>query len=68
LYEHADYGKLKENLFNVIWDSFFFTDNIELLTNERTNAILSAAESSIPSTIVTIRKGGPSGYLVIYVK
>jgi hypothetical protein len=44
------------------------TDDIELITNDITNAILSAAESSIPSKIVTIRKGGPSGYLVIYEK
>ena len=30
-----------------------------MITNDITNAILSAAESSIPSKIVTIRKGGP---------
>jgi hypothetical protein len=59
LYEHADYEKLRQNLFNVNWDSLFLTDDIELITNEITNAILSAAESSIPSKIVTIRKGGP---------
>jgi hypothetical protein len=57
-YEHADYEKLRQNLFNVNWDSFFLTDDIELITNDITNAILSAAESSIPSKIVTIRKGG----------
>ena len=59
LYEHADYEKLRHNLFNVNWDSLFLTDDIELITNDITNAILSAAESSIPSKIVTIRKGGP---------
>ena len=59
LYEHADYEKLRQNLFNISWDSLFLTDDIELITNEITNAILSAAESSIPSKIVTIRKGGP---------
>ena len=59
LYEHADYEKLRQNLFNVNWDSLFLTDDIELITNDITNAILSAAESSIPSKIVNIRKGGP---------
>ena len=59
LYEHADYEKLRHNLINVNWDSLFLTDDIELITNDITNAILSAAESSIPSKIVTIRKGGP---------
>ena len=59
LYEHADYEKLRQNLFNVNWDSLFHTDDIELITNEITNAILRAAESSIPSKMVTIRKGGP---------
>ena len=60
LYEHVDYEKLRQNLFNVNWDSLFFlTNDIELITNEITNAILSAAESSIPSKILTIRKGGP---------
>jgi hypothetical protein len=49
----------RQNLFNVNWDSLFFlTNDIELITNEITNAILSAAESSIPSKILTIRKGG----------
>jgi hypothetical protein len=52
LYEHADYEKLRQNLFNVNWDSLFLIDDIELITNDITNAILSAAESSIP-------KGGP---------
>ena len=52
LYEHADYEKLRQNLFNVNWNSLFLTDDIELITNDITNAILSAAESSIP-------KGGP---------
>ena len=59
LYEYADYEKLRQNLFNVNWDSFFLTDDIELITNDITNAILSATESTIPSKIVTIRKGGP---------
>ena len=59
LYEHADYEKLRQNLFNVNWDSLFLTDDIELITNDITNSILSAAESFIPSKIVTIRKGGP---------
>ena len=68
LYEHTDYEKLRQNLFNVNWDSFFLTDDIELITNDITNAILSAAESPIPSKILTIRKGGPRGYLVIYEK
>jgi hypothetical protein len=54
VYEHADYEKLRQNLFNVNWDSLFLTDDIELITNDITNAILSAAESSIPSKIVTI--------------
>ena len=53
------YEKLRQNLFNVNWDSLFLTDDIALITNDITNAILSAAESSIPSKIVTIRKGGP---------
>jgi hypothetical protein len=53
------YEKLRQNLFNVNWDSLFLTDDIALITNDFTNAILSAAESSIPSKIVTIRKGGP---------
>ena len=48
LYEHADYEKLRQNLFNVNWDSIFLTDDIELITNDITNAIFSAAESSIP--------------------
>jgi hypothetical protein len=47
LYEHADYEKLRQNLFNVNWDSLFLTDDIELITNDITNAILSAAESSL---------------------
>ena len=68
MHEHADYEKLRQNLFNVNWDSLFLTDDIELITNDISNAILSAAESSIPNKIVTIRKGGPSGYLVIHVK
>jgi hypothetical protein len=59
LYEYADYEKLRENLFNVNWDSLFLTDDIELITNDITNAILSVADSSIPSKIVTIRKGEP---------
>jgi hypothetical protein len=60
LYEHVDYEKLRQNLFNVNWDSLFFlTNDIELITNEITNAILSAAESSIPSKILTIPIGGP---------
>ena len=59
LYEHADYEKQRQNLFNVNWGSLFLTDDIELITNDITNAILSAVESSIPSKIVTIRKGGP---------
>jgi hypothetical protein len=50
--------KLRQNLFSVNWDSLFLTDDIELITNEITNAILNAAESSIPTKIVTIRKGG----------
>ena len=41
LYEHADYEKLRQNLFNVNWDSLFLTDDIELITNDITNAILS---------------------------
>ena len=53
------YEKVRQNLFNVNWDSLFLTDDIALITNVITNAILSAAESSIPSKIVTIRKGGP---------
>jgi hypothetical protein len=53
------YEKLRQNLFNVNWDSLFLTDDIALITNDITNAILSAAECSIPSKIVTIRKGGP---------
>ena len=28
LYEHADYEKLRQNLFNVNWDSLFLTDDI----------------------------------------
>jgi hypothetical protein len=32
LYEHADYEKLRQNLFNVNWDSLFLTDDIELIT------------------------------------
>ena len=44
---------------NVNWDSLFLPDDIELITNDITNAILSAVESPIPSKIVTIRKGGP---------
>ena len=59
MYEHADYEKLRQNLFNVSWDSLFLTDDIELITNKITNAILSAAEYSNPGKIVTIRKGGP---------
>jgi hypothetical protein len=59
LYEHADYEKLRQNLLNVNWDSLFLTDDIEWITNDITNAILSAAKSSIPSKIVNIRKGGP---------
>ena len=41
LYEHADYEKLRHNLINVNWDSLFLTDDIELITNDITNAILS---------------------------
>jgi hypothetical protein len=62
----CDYEKLRQNLFNVNWDSLFLTDDIELITNDITNAILSAAESSIPSKIVTIRKGGPKWLSCIY--
>jgi hypothetical protein len=40
--EHADYEKLRQNLFNVNWESLFLTDDIELITNDITNAILSA--------------------------
>ena len=57
--EHADYENIRQNLFNVNWESLFLTDDIEMITNDITNAILSATESSIPSKIVTIRKGGP---------
>jgi hypothetical protein len=42
LYEHADYEKLKQNLVSVNWDSLFLTDDIELITNEITNAIRAA--------------------------
>ena len=38
LYEYADYKKLRQNLFNVNWDSFFLTDDIELITNDITNS------------------------------
>jgi hypothetical protein len=30
LYEHADYEKLRQNLFNVNWDSLFLTDDINI--------------------------------------
>jgi hypothetical protein len=63
LYEHSDYEKLRHNLFNVNWDSLFLTYDMELITNDITNAIVDAAESSITSKIVTIRKGGGAKWL-----
>jgi hypothetical protein len=39
-----------------VWESIFSTDDIDKITTDISNTILSAAEATIPNKFVTIRK------------
>ena len=59
LYDRGDYDAFNNILTETNWDLLFHSEDINVITEKVTGCILQAAEKTIPSRIVTIRKGGP---------
>ena len=59
LYKQGDFDEYKPLLSLTDWESIFSTDDIDKITSDISNTILSAAEATIPKKIVTIRKQDP---------
>jgi hypothetical protein len=65
LYNQGDFDEYRRLLSLTDWESIFSTDDIDKITTDISNTILSAAEAIIPNKFVTIRKQDPSKSLNI---
>jgi hypothetical protein len=59
-YNQGDFDEYRRLLSLTDWESIFSTDDIDKITTDISNTILSAAESTIPNKFVTIRKQDPA--------
>jgi hypothetical protein len=49
LYNQGDFDEYRRLLSLIDWESIFFTDDIDKITTDISNTILSAAEATIPN-------------------
>jgi hypothetical protein len=59
LYNQGDFDEYRRLLSLTDWESIFSIDEIDKITTDISNTILSAAEATIPNKLVTIRKQDP---------
>jgi hypothetical protein len=60
LYSQGDFDEYRRLLSLTDWESIFSTDDIDKITTDISNTILSADEATIPNKFVTIRKHDPA--------
>jgi hypothetical protein len=60
LYNQGDFDEYRRLLSLTNWESIFSIDDIDKITTDISNTILSAAEATIPNKLVTIRKQDPA--------
>jgi hypothetical protein len=59
IYNQGDFDEYRRLLSLTDWESIFSIDDIDKITTDISNTILSAAEATIPNKLVTIRKQDP---------
>ena len=60
LYNQGDFDEYRRLLSLTDWESIFSIDEIDKITTDISNTILSAADATIPNKLVTIRKQDPA--------